>query len=159
MHDLERRGIRVIMAATGSRAIRIFPAVWGSKARMHLLPAAEPSRAQGMPMNASFHRMSPLRAKLSIAAPVPIAPVNLLVPRACCGETPAIRRAGSLSSPPPPAMLSMRPAIKVTMQRRDTVRSMKTSPELSYTLMLKVDRRLRPPFPYTGYLPLRERGV
>ena len=36
---------------------------------------------------------------------------------------------------------------------------MKTSPELSYTLMLKVDRTLRPPFPYTGYLPLRERGV
>lgn len=28
--------------------------------------------------------------------------MNLLVPRACCGETPAIRRAGSLSSPPPP---------------------------------------------------------
>ena len=137
------------MAATGSRAIRIFPAVWGSKARMHLLPAAEPSRAQGMPMNASFHRMSPLRAKLSMAAPVPIAPVNLLVPRACCGETPAIRRAGSLSSPPPPAMLSMRPAIKVTMQRRDTVRSMKTSPELIH-IDVESRQKAKAPLPIYG---------
>ncbi|MOA54918.1 hypothetical protein D3C78_1786180 [compost metagenome] len=43
--------------------------------------------------------------------------LSLLVPKTRCGGKPAVSSAGVVSSPPPPAIASMKPAMKATTAR------------------------------------------
>src|SRR4051794_13285538 len=47
---------------------------------------------------------------------------NLLVPSASCGGRPEASNAGTVMSPPPPAMASMKPPAKPARKRRARVR-------------------------------------
>ena len=81
----------------------------------------EPMREKGRPMRARRQSTRWLLAKLMSATAVPMDDCILLVPRARCGGRPARSRAGRVMSPPPPAMLSMKPATRAASEQKRTV--------------------------------------
>ena len=48
---------------------------------------------------------------------MPTEPCNLLVPSACAGDNPAASNTGNVNRPPPPAIASMKPAIRPTEKK------------------------------------------
>ena len=88
---------------------------------MAFVPITEPRNEKPRPKAAIFHITFPFFMKFAKAAEVPKIAANLLVPRAAWGGIPAISSEGSRMRPPPPAMLSMKPAINDIRQRNKTI--------------------------------------
>ena len=57
---------------------------------------------------------------------MPNVEANLFVAKAMCGGNPAVRRAGTVNIPPPPAIASMKPAKKAIPHRKSHIDRSKT---------------------------------
>ena len=90
-------------------------------------PSAAPAKVQ--PIIAAMSRgfTSPPRVNFSAAEKDPKLDCSLLVASASAGDSPAHSSAGTVSSPPPPAMASTKPASIPTASRAASISTEKRS--------------------------------
>ena len=98
-----------------------------------MAPAIEPISVRKIVSFWSLRFTARRRIKYRLAEKEPPTDCSLLVASACAGGTPTASRAGTVSSPPPPAMESINPASSATANNTPSISGPMTNQSMCYS--------------------------